>query len=77
MSIGKRNGGDNVIPNPIHNAFIAAVTSEKVDTYRIYAKMPDGRIGITAEYTASMIEVVKEDILSHGHEIIKVERIQH
>ena len=65
-----------MIPNSINNDFIAAITSEKVDTYRIYAKMPGGRIGITAEYTAGVIEAVKEDLLSHGHEIIKIECVK-
>lgn len=55
------------------NEFISAITSKKVESFRIHAKRPDGNIGLTAWYTSAEIENVKAEIIKAGHTILKIE----
>lgn len=54
--------------------FMKAISGKPLRTYRIYARLKDGGVGITAWYSEKeIIEDLKGQIVRAGHSIIKVE----
>lgn len=42
-------------------------------SYRVHAKLTDGRVGITPWYTIDVIAQVKADVIRSGATVIKIE----
>ena len=55
--------------------FLKAISGIKpAEVYRIHAKLPNGKVGITAWYTKATIDDLEDEIKSTGATIIKIEK---
>ena len=55
--------------------FLKAISGIKpAEVYRIHAKLPNGKVGITAWYTKAVIDDLENEIKNTGATIIKIEK---
>ena len=58
------------------NDFVGTLNSGKVNSYRAYFDIGNGKVGITAEYSREVLDMVIEEKKSAGYTLLRIEKVR-